>query len=334
VAQAVAAVQRAQADLGQMKAKSTQAKADWERAQKLGPSDALSQASYDQYKANYDVAIANVGVGEAALEQAKAAISSAQAGLDRSERNLGYCVIASPVDGVIVDRRVNIGQTVVSSLNAPSLFLIAKDLRRVQVWVAVNEADIGNITAGQPVTFTVDALPGRTFKGKVNKVRLNATMTQNVVTYTVEVTADNSDGKLLPYLTANVRFETARHPDVLMVPNTALRWTPAPEQIAPEAKQQAQATSRGAGSRGQVERGSTTQPSAETGGRGMLWVKTENSLVKPVAVKTGPTDGISTEVSGKDLTDGMEVVIGAEKGAPAADSGGAASPFTPQFRRR
>ena len=99
---------------------------------------------------------------------------------------------------MIIDRRVNIGQTVVSSLNAPSLFLIAKDLKRMQVWVSVNEADIGKIHPGQPVTFTVDAFPGAGFQGEVGKVRLNATMTQNVVTYTVEVNTDNADGKLLP----------------------------------------------------------------------------------------------------------------------------------------
>jgi len=114
--------------------------------------------------------------------------------LERARRNLGYTTITSPVKGVIIDRRVNIGQTVVASLNAPSLFLIAKDLTRIQVWVAVNEADIGRLHPGQPVTFTVDAFPGESFKGQVGKIRLNASMTQNVVTYTVEVVADNPNG--------------------------------------------------------------------------------------------------------------------------------------------
>ena len=152
----------------------------------------------------------------------------------RAQRNLGYCTITSPVKGVIIDRRVNIGQTVVASLNAPSLFLIAKDLTRMQVWVAVNEADIGKIHPGQPVTFTVDAFPGETFQGEVGKVRLNATMTQNVVTYTVEIVTDNSNGRLLPYLTANVQFELDRRGNVLLVPNAALRWTPPADQVAPE----------------------------------------------------------------------------------------------------
>src|SRR5205823_11154354 len=153
-----------------------------------------------------------------------------KAALKNAEINLAYCTITSPVKGVIVDRRVNIGQTVVSSLNAPSLFLIAKDLKRLQVWASVNEADIGNIRSGQQVTFTVDAYPGRTFKGTVapDQPRLNASMTQNVVTYTVVVTTRNDDGKLKPYLTANVNFEVSKHENVLLVPNAALRWKPNP----------------------------------------------------------------------------------------------------------
>ena len=206
--QAKAGVENAQANLLQLKAKLDQAQLDWERAQKLGPSEALAKSTYDSYKAAYESAKANVAVGDAAILQARAAVSQTEASLQKAKRNLTYCTIKSPVKGVIIDRRVNIGQTVVASLNAPSLFLIAKDLRRMQVWVAVNEADIGKIYHGQPVTFTISTYEGQTFKGEVGKIRLNATMTQNVVTYTVEVVTDNSNGKLLPYLTANVNFET------------------------------------------------------------------------------------------------------------------------------
>ncbi len=152
---------------------------------------------------------------EAAVAQAKAATVQAQAALDKAQRNLDFCTIKSPVKGVIIDRRVNIGQTVVASLNAPSLFLIAKDLTRMQIWVAVNEADIGRIVPGAPVTFTCDAFPGRQFEGTVGKVRLNATMTQNVVMYTVEVNTENPDNVLLPYLTANVHFVTQKESNVL-----------------------------------------------------------------------------------------------------------------------
>ena len=227
-------VRRAEADLGQLKAKLYQAERDWKRAEKLGPSDALAEASYDAYKSAYETAQANTAVGEAAIVQARDTVAQVQATLQRAQRNLSYCTITSPVKGVIIDRRVNIGQTVVSSLNAPSLFLIAKDLKRMQIWVSVNEADIGNIHPGQPVRFTVDAYPGEEFHGEVGKIRLNATMTQNVVTYTVEVTTDNSSGKLLPYLTANVEFELGRSNNVLLVPNAALRWTPQPERVAPK----------------------------------------------------------------------------------------------------
>ncbi len=224
---------RAEADLEQMKAKLRQAERDWQRAQKLGPSEALAQVSYDAYQSTYETAKANVAVGEAAILQAKASLAQAEAVVRRAQRNLGYCTIKSPVKGVIIDRRVNIGQTVVASLNAPSLFLIAKDLKRMQVWVAVNEADIGKIQPGLPVTFTVDAFPGETFRGQVGKIRLNASMTQNVVTYTVEIITDNSSGRLLPYLTANVEFELNRVTNVLLVPNAALRWMPSAEQVAP-----------------------------------------------------------------------------------------------------
>src|SRR5437870_128517 len=145
-------------------------------------------------------------------------LHDAQAALQNAETNLGYCTIRSPVKGVIVDRRVNTGQTVVSSLNAPSLFLIARDLKRLQVWTSVNEADIGQIRKGQAVNFTVDAHPGKVFRGEVNKVRLNAAFTQGVVTYTVEVNTDNSDGKLLPYQTAEMQFVVARKQVALLVP--------------------------------------------------------------------------------------------------------------------
>jgi HlyD family secretion protein len=237
LAQADAQLQRANADLVQFKAKLYQAERDWERAKKLGPSDALSQTEYDAYESAWRVAQANVGIGDAAIAQAKAATDSANATLKKAERNLTFTTIKSPANGVIIARRVNIGQTVVASLNAPSLFLLATDLRRMQIWASVNEADIGSIKPGQAVTFNVDAFAGRTFRGTVEKVRLDATMTQNVVTYTVEILAENPDLTLRPYLTTNVQFEVARKENVLVVPNAALRWMPTSlEQVAPDSR--------------------------------------------------------------------------------------------------
>src|SRR5262249_53753279 len=142
-------------------------------------------------KSGFEQATAGVGVAEASIAQAKASVKSSEASLGRSRRNLTFCTINSPVSGVIIDKRVEIGQTVVSSLNAPSLFLIAKDLSRMQVIVNVNEADIGQVRPAQPITFTTDAFPGETFVGEVRMVRLIATMTQNVVTYPVEITTEN-----------------------------------------------------------------------------------------------------------------------------------------------
>jgi HlyD family secretion protein len=341
LASANAGVDRAIADLGTMKAKLVQSQNDWERAQKLGSSEALSQTSYDQYQETYETAKANVAVDVAAIEEAKGSVASAEAALLRAQRNLDYCVIKSPVKGVIVDRRVNTGQTVVSSLNTPSLFLIASDLKTMQVWVAVNEADIGNIHPSQPVTFTVDTYPGRTFHGVVGKVRLNAQMTQNVVTYTVEINTENPDYKLLPYLTANVAFEVSRKEDVLMVPNAALRFVPSsPDEVVPEARAAMEQQDNNSGGGGGVGGGeaapasqpSTTQPDhqARTGGRrgGTIWIQ-QDDLLKPIHVRTGATDGIDTEVSGDDLTEGALVVTG----EAFSDAGGdqTRNPFMPQF---
>jgi HlyD family secretion protein len=241
---------------------------------------------------------------------------------------LDYCTIKSPVKGVIIDRRVNIGQTVVASLNAPSLFLLAKDLKRMQVWIAVNEADIGNIKPGQSVTFTVDAYPGQIFQGEVGKVRLNATMTQNVVTYTVEVITDNSSGKLLPYLTANAKFILGERKNVLLVSNAALRWTPLPEQIAKE-------SGNGAGMRSTSEGASGPETSSQAGqeevGRGTVWVP-HGSLAKPIRVRIGMSDGAFTEIQSDELKEGTQVVLGERFEETASDSS-AVSPFAPRFGR-
>ena len=331
VQSAKAGLKRAEADLEQMKAKFREAERDWMRAKKLGPSEALAQASYDAYLSAYETAKANVMVGEAAILQAKASVDQTQAVLRRAQRNLGYCTITAPVNGVIIDRRVNIGQTVVASLNAPSLFLIAKDLTRMQVWVAVNEADITRIHPAQPVTFTVDAFPDVTFRGSVGKIRLNASMTQNVVTYTVEIMTDNSSGRLLPYLTANVRFELKRSDNVLLVPDDALRWKPSAEQVSQEFREAFK--NRSAGKEKPESGGrpvSRTPSNGESAGRGVVWT-IDGEYVRPVRVQLGLTDGAMTEVSGEGLAEGMEIVTGVQ--TEAVRQTGTNNPFAPQFRR-
>jgi HlyD family secretion protein len=319
----------ASASLEQARAKLVQAEADWNRAQELGRSKLLAVSDSDSFKAVYQVATANVAVAEAGLAEARAATVQAQAGLDKAQRNLDFCIIKSPVKGVIIDRRVNIGQTVVSSFNAPSLFLIAKDLTKMQIWVAVNEADVGRIIAGTPVTFTCDAFPGRQFEGTVGKVRLNATMTQNVVMYTVEVNTENPDNTLLPYLTANVHFLVRKESNVLLVPNAALRWAPSSlAQIAPDARSRETADPPAANSPGNPNASRSGKGSGER--QGVVWLK-EDDFVQPVEVKVGTSDGSNTTVISGDLQEGQEVVIGETTGSAQVAT---QNPFLPKLPPR
>lgn len=304
----------AAANLEQMKAKLDQAGAEWKRAQELYQNKLIAQVDYDTDKANYEVARANVSVASADVVQA-------QASLEKAQRNLDFCIIKSPVKGVIIDRRVNIGQTVVSSLNAPSLFLIAKDLTRMQIWVSVNEADVGRIKPGAPVTFTCAAFPGRQFGGTVGQVRLNATMTQNIVIYTVVVNTENAENLLLPYLTANVDFVVREETNTLMVPNEALHWSPSSlAEIAPEVRSQIQADPPG--------NSSTPDEGVKKSGS-VIWLK-DGDYVRPIQVKAGTTDGVNTAVAAADLQEGAVVVTGEMAGGAQA---GARNPFLPVIRR-
>ena len=312
----------AAANLEQMNAKLDQSAADWKRAQELFASKLISQVDYDTAKANYEVAKSNVSV-------AKSGIAQAQADLEKTQRNLDFCTINSPVSGVIIDRRVNIGQTVVASLNAPSLFLIARDLTKMQIWASVNEADVGRMKPGTPVAFTVDAFPGREFQGAVGKVRLNATMTQNVVLYTVEINIDNPDNLLLPYLTANVRFVLSQETNVLLVPNPALRWTPSSlAQIAPDARPNTLNDPPPADPPG--ARQSPRQESGHKSWRRTLWLK-EGEFVRPIEVTASTSDGANTAVSAEGLSEGQEVVTGEIATSAQSD---AKNPFLPKVMRR
>jgi HlyD family secretion protein len=311
--QSRATLEQSKANLMQYEAKFKQAAQDWERAKALRRQKAIADTDYDTTEYNYESAKSNVALGQATIQQNEAAVKLAQVNLD-------YCIIRSPVRGTIIDRRVNIGQTMAASLSAPSLFLIAKDLTKMQVWVSVNEADIGRIRGRSevPVQFTVDAYPGETFRGKVIQVRQNAQMTQNVVTYMIIVATENSSGKLLPYLTANVQFEVDRKENVLLVPNAALRWEPENEWIDPSAGQTAPAAE------------STTNSK-----RGRIWVVTRSDLVRSISVATGLTDGVMTEVSGEGVHEGLQVVVGEDEGATEAanatpsDGSDTKNPFLP-----
>jgi HlyD family secretion protein len=310
--QSKATLEQSKANLMQYEAKVKQAGQDWKRAQALLPQKAIADTDYDTAEYNYESAKANVALGKATVQQNEAVVRLAQV-------NLGYCTIKSPVRGTIIDRRVNVGQTMAASLSAPSLFLIAKDLTKMQVWASVNEADIGRIRGRTevPVKFAVDAYPGETFRGKVIQVRQNAQMTQNVVTYMIIVATDNSNGKLLPYLTANVQFEVDRRESVLQVPNAALRWEPENDQIDPSVSQTAR----------------VAEPTANSK-RGQVWVVTRGGLVRPIGVTTGLTDGLVTEISGDGVSEGLQVIVGEEEAANeatkrASDGEDAKNPFVP-----
>ena len=316
VEQAKATVSRARADVDQQGIRMQQLEREWKRAQEFHKRNSISEADLDLARANWQAARAAVSVAEASLEQAKAS-------LHQAEINLGYCTIRSPVKGVIIDRRVNVGQTVVASLNAPSLFLIAKDLRRLQVWASVNEADIGQIYEGQVVKLTVDARPNEAFRGTVSQIRLNATMTQNVVTYTVVVTTDNSELRLLPYLTANLQFERESRRDVLTVPNVALRWQP---RSGPSGSAAGNGGASGGSKTGESGAG-TAKPkgSGRDPSMGKIWVR-EGETLRSIEVKTGLTDGVVTEIEGEGLSEGLAVVVA----DVLKESSGPSSPFAPK----
>jgi HlyD family secretion protein len=325
LAQGQAGVLSAAANVEQAKAKFVQAEGEWNRAQSLTTSKLLATADSDTARANYEVAKANVSVAEASLAQARANTVQAQAAVDKAQRNLGFCTIKSPVKGVIIDRRVNIGQTVVSSFNAPSLFLIAKDLTKMQIWVGVNEADVGRIKSGAPVTFNCDAFPGREFSGSVGKVRLNASMTQNVVMFTVEVNTENPDNLLLPYMTANVHFIVQKESGVLLVPNAALRWSPSsPAQISLDARSSKLDPPGDSGPKASKK----DKPAMKSAGT--IWVK-DGEFVRPVEVTVGTSDGISTSIVADTLQEGQEVVTGETTQAAQA---GIKNPFIPQVPQR
>lgn len=309
VEQALASIALAEADLEDAKVKHELALSDRNRAEKLGPSEALARNTYESYVAAEKSAKVAILTKEASILRAKATLTEAQATLEREERNLGYTTIVCPVDGVIVDRVVDIGQTVTSGMNTPSLFLIATDLKTLKIWAAVNEADIGLVKPEQKVVFTVDAFPDQSFTGTVDKIRLNASMTSNVVTYIVEIKVPNPDEILIPYLTANTSFIVKNYENALVVPNTALRWVPEPSYVVP----------------------GTVPPEGER-----VWVKNESNQVYPIPVEIIENNGTFSAIKSDQLENGAELVTGVIEIAedkPQADEG-TTNPFAPKMPRR
>ena len=300
------------------------------RQQALHDQGLAPQADLDQAQANYD--------------SAKAALGQAQANLSQAETDLRNSKIVAPIDGVVVDRQYDVGQSVAASFQAPTIFTIAQDLTKMQVSADVSESDIGMCKVGQPVRFNVDAYPDQVFRGTISQIRLNATVNQNVVTYPVIIEVANPDLALRPNMTANVTIDVATARDVLRVPNSALRFrpeesasAPAPTPASPEERAAKSVGEKGpTGAMRQFGRtaGGGRRPKA---GQTVYRVAANPSAEpQPVEIQTGITDGRFTQVKGGDLKAGDVVVVGlATTKADASNlPGGARGPGGPGVPRR
>ena len=223
---AKANVASARANLEKAKAALEQAKADYDRTLGLTKAAVMSQQQLDLAKANYDSAAAGVSAAAAQVTQAMAQVEQRKAAVSVAQTNLDHTYIYAPIDGTVVNRAIDVGQTVAASLQAPTLFTIAQDLTKMQVYTATDESDVGQIRVGQKVWFKVDAFPRETFNGAVSQIRMNPTTVQNVVTYNTIIDFDNPELKLFPGMTAYVTIPVASARDVIKIPNGALRYTP------------------------------------------------------------------------------------------------------------
>jgi HlyD family secretion protein len=314
----------AQANLAKSKVAVDDAERTLKRTRELKQRELVAQSELDAAQATYDAAVSQLNVTQAQVGQAQASMN--QASID-----LGYTVIRSPVDGMVISRNVDVGQTVAASLQAPTLFSIAIDLTQMEVHTNVDEADVGNIHEGQDVSFTVDAHPSRRFRGKVLQVRNAPQIVQNVVTYDAVVRINNKELLLKPGMTANVQFLVSQKEDVLTIPNMALRFKP------PEDKSEAQDLLRQEQSRVAPRPGQRrTSRGGGSGGGGVNTARQVKVYVmkgdkaQPVEVQVGITDGSRTEVVSGPLNENDPVIIGMSS---AQAQSGVANPFQPQQQR-
>jgi HlyD family secretion protein len=287
-----AAVADASATLNKAQAQETLTRRNAERTKDLFDKGLSAQADLDQAAADY--------------EAAKAAISSARAQLDRAKINLAYATIRSPITGVVVNRSVDVGQTVAASFNTPTLFTIADDLSKMQVQASIDEADIGQVKIGQQAAFTVDAYPDRSFSGTVTQVRLQPTTVQNVVTYTVMIDVNNPDLTLMPGMTANITVAVQQARDVLKVPLAALKFIPPGFQ----GKTGARRAGNGDSAAGIARRPDSAhaKDTARKKDRARIFILEDNKP-KPVPVRTGLSNSGYVAVEG-DLREGQNVIVG------------------------
>jgi HlyD family secretion protein len=287
--------------------------------------------------ADFDTAESAAGTSQAQVEADKANVQQARAILHQAQVNLELTNIISPTDGVVISRNVDVGQTVAASLSAPIIFVIAEDLRKMQVDTSVAEADVGKLTSGMDATFVVDAYPGERFKGKVRQIRNAAQTLQNVVTYDAVIDVDNSELKLRPGMTANVNFVFANRESVLRVPNAALRFRPSPEvftalKLDPKRGRAGDDTAGGKaqnggggkgpggmGARQHAGMGGGGAGSDETPDRKAVWALS-GAVPHSIRIKTGTTDGSKTEVVEGELAEGDQVITDATLTEPAKSS--------------
>jgi HlyD family secretion protein len=297
-----------QGSVAKLEAQAENAKLQYERAEALFERKAIAQADLDTARATMRAANGDVVAAKGNMEQAKAALHQAQV-------NLNYTTIVSPTTGVVISRSVDVGQTVAASLSAPTLFLIAEDLTKMQVDTSVAEADIGKLKADMDATFTVDAFPSRTFKGKIRQIRNAPQTQQNVVTYDAVIDVSNSGLELKPGMTANVTFIYDHRDSALRVANAALRFQPPPELA--RAAWGAGGGSRGGGQRGPGEGGGRRSGGGrgsgggETPDRRTVWVM-RGPTPTPVRVRIGVSDGTNTEIETTELAEGDRLVTDAE----------------------
>jgi HlyD family secretion protein len=333
------------ANLEKAKASAAQTKADYQRTVGLAKEGVFSQQQLDLAKANYEAAEAAVSAGQAQVTQAGAQVSQKSAAVSVAQTNLDHATIHAPIDGVVINRSVDIGQTVAASLQAPTLFTIAQDLTKMQVYAKTDESDVGQIRPGQRVTFKVDAFPKDTFTGQVQQVRMNATTVQNVVTYDTIVEFDNPDTKLFPGMTAYITIPVAAAHNVLKAPNGAVRYKP--DKKPEELKQlyakygiESGGQRSGGAERGQQQGAREARPEGEQPGGAaaratreprldvaVVWKLKGDKSLEPVQLKTGITDHTVTEITGilkGSLNEGDELVIGSA--AARTQAGGSRPP--------
>ena len=260
IEQQTANVTRAEADLERLKVGLADAQQKFERAKQLATRNLIPQSELE-------TAEVNVKSAQAQIQSSAAALSQARAQLNNQKVNLGYTTIVAPIDGIVISRNVDQGQTVASSMNAPTLFVIAADLTKMQVLANIDEADVGRMRPGQHVTFRVDAFPNDTFQGTVQQVRLQPAVVQNVVTYSTVIAVPNTELKLKPGMTANVNIEIARRANVLRIPNAALRFRPTNEMFAALNQQPPPEMQRGPGGFGRGRGGQGNQGGQATSGQ-------------------------------------------------------------------